>query len=195
MSAALYDTAVAGLSRLPDEERRETYVVSFFVYDQGDDPRLPTLTVGNNTASRVQSVMNQATTSPKLTPWTTPADDGEAKWNYAFWLQNRLGVFPGSRSDRELCDRWLRAEGAWFEEVAGGEEREELGLRITERFVELCVSVARRLHGEGDIGALFGQQIPVVVHELEYYEQIADQTLAANPLGVADEFAAWVRFP
>ena len=36
------------------------------------------------------------------------------------------------------------------------------------------------------IAALFGREIPVV-HELEYYYQIADQTLQANHPGVADE--------
>jgi hypothetical protein len=41
--------------------------------------------------------------------------------------------------------------------------------------------------------ALFGKTIPVIVHELEYYDQIADQTLKANPPSAADEFAAWVR--
>jgi hypothetical protein len=52
---------------------------------------------------------------------------------------------------------------------------------------------AKLLHDEGDIAALFGNTIPVIVHELEYYDQIADQTIMANPRGVADEFAAWVR--
>jgi hypothetical protein len=35
--------------------------------------------------------------------------------------------------------------------------------------------------------------VPVLIHELEYYEQIARQTEAANPPGLADDFAAWVR--
>ncbi|MEV7438623.1 hypothetical protein [Streptomyces griseoviridis] len=35
--------------------------------------------------------------------------------------------------------------------------------------------------------------MPVIVHELEYYEAIARQTEAANPPGLADEFTSWVR--
>jgi hypothetical protein len=40
---------------------------------------------------------------------------------------------------------------------------------------------------------LFGRPIPVLVHELEYYDAIAMQNLAANPPGVADDFIRWCR--
>jgi hypothetical protein len=115
------------------------------------------------------------------------------RWNYAFWLQNRLGVFPSTSADRDLLDRWLRVSGLWFGEPANPNDWVSLGSTITIQFVELCVTVAQFLHDEADIAAFFGRQIPVVVHELEYYDQIVDQTLRANPPGVADEFAAWVR--
>lgn len=193
MTAAMYDVARTGLTQLTAEERRETYVVSFFVYDQEDDPRSPTLTVGTNTLSQVEFALNQPPDFVKPDPWWTPTDEGEARWNYAFWLQNRLGVFPSTSADRDLVHRWLRVSGLWFEEPASLNDWDPLGSRITTEFVELCVTVARFLHDEGDIAALFGKEIPVVVHELEYYDQIVDQTLRANPAGVADEFAAWVR--
>ncbi|MET8206232.1 hypothetical protein ABZT51_09325 [Streptomyces sp. NPDC005373] len=38
-----------------------------------------------------------------------------------------------------------------------------------------------------------GRTVPVIVHELEYYEAIVLQTEAANPPGLADEFTSWVR--
>lgn len=104
-----------------------------------------------------------------------------------------LRVFPSAPADRDLLDRWLRVEGLWFEEPANPNEWVSLGARITTQFVEACITVAKLLHDEGDIVAFFGKTIPVIVHELEYYEQIADQTLKANPPGVTDEFAAWVR--
>ena len=68
-----------------------------------------------------------------------------------------------------------------------------LGSRITTQFVQVCITVAKLLHDEGDIAALFGKEIPVIVRELEYYDRIADQTLKANPPGIADVLAAWVR--
>jgi len=39
----------------------------------------------------------------------------------------------------------------------------------------------------------FGQSVPIIVHELEYYDQIAEQTRKANPPGLTLEFEAWVR--
>jgi hypothetical protein len=193
MTQAMCDLARAGLGELTAEERRETYVVSFFIYDEEDDPRSPTLTVGTNTASRVNFALHQPKDFVKPNPWWTPTDEGEAKWNYAFWLQNRLRVFPSGPADRDLCDRWLRVSGLWFEEPANANDWAPLGSRITAQFVEVCIGVAKALHEDGDIAAFFGRTIPVIVHELEYYDQIVDQTLKANPPGVADEFAAWVR--
>ena len=142
--------------------------------------------------SRVELAINQPADLAKPNPWWTRADEDEARWNYAFWLQNRLGMFPGDQNQRDLLDRWLRVSGLWFEEPANPDEWASLGLPITTRFVEICVKVAQLLHSAGDIAGLFGRTIPVVVHELEYYDRIADQTLQANPPGVADEFAAWV---
>ncbi len=35
----LIDQAVAGLQKVPEGDRSNVYVVSFFVYDEDDDPR------------------------------------------------------------------------------------------------------------------------------------------------------------
>ena len=67
-----------------------------------------------------------------------------------------------------------------------------LGEQITERFVELCVQVSRALHDEGSITGKFGRPVPIIVHELEYYDQIAEQTCRANPPGLTSEFEDWV---
>lgn len=39
----------------------------------------------------------------------------------------------------------------------------------------------------------FGRNIPVLVHELEYYDLPNGWTKRANPPGVADEFLAWAQ--
>jgi hypothetical protein len=41
------------------------------------------------------------------------------------------------------------------------------------------------------LSSKFGKAIPVIIHELEYYDQIAHQTSAANPNGIAEEFVEW----
>lgn len=66
------------------------------------------------------------------------------------------------------------------------------GKAITRTFVGWCVALSRELHDTGVIKKIFGRPIPIIVHELEYYDDIVDQTAAANPPGLTDEFAASV---
>jgi hypothetical protein len=67
------------------------------------------------------------------------------------------------------------------------------GEPLTAAFVAGAVEVVQRLHAN-DIVRIFGKPIPVLIHELEYYDEIADQNLAANPPGVVPEgFVRWCR--
>ena len=51
--------------------------------------------------------------------------------------------------------------------------------------------VARRLHEDGIITGKFGRTVPIIVHELEIYDAIIEQTREANPPGATDEFEEW----
>jgi hypothetical protein len=93
-----------------------------------------------------------------------------------------------------LREAWAREEGLWYD-LALGEDAvfNERGEPLTSAFVELLVGVAQRLH-QGDVERIFGRPIPVLIHELEYYDAIAEQNLAANPAGVVpDVFVRWCR--
>jgi len=190
----IYERAAAALRSVPDRERGDTYVVSFFVYDEEDDPRLPTITFGTNTETQVRLAANPPADFVKPNPWWEPADPEEARWNYAFWQQNNLGVFFS-----DTVEHWLRETGMWLDDPQGDDDEdawealEQASERITPAFALLCAEAARRLHDDGVIVEVFGRPIPVVIHELEYYDAIADETEAANPAGLAAEFIAWVR--
>jgi hypothetical protein len=69
----------------------------------------------------------------------------------------------------------------------------DIGDQITAAFVRECCDTVCRLHASGAVTAIYGRSIPLLVHELEYYDEIAEQNKAANPPGVCDEFALWVR--
>ncbi len=62
---------------------------------------------------------------------------------------------------------------------------------MTLAFVAICVRVARRLHEDGIITGKFGRTVPIIVHELEIYDAIIEQTREANPPGATDEFEEW----
>jgi hypothetical protein len=78
------------------------------------------------------------------------------------------------------------------EEEADFDRTLELGERIEAEFRQTSARLGRRLHDDGVIAAKFGRPIPIIVHNLEYEDGTVQLTRAANPKGLADEFAAWV---
>lgn len=149
------------------------YAISFFVYDQEDDPRHPTVTLGFNTEAQVRTIASL----PDTAQWRA-SNEAEARWNYAFWLQNEeCSVGMDAAASERARDSWVSHVPEYCD--------------VTEEFANLCVRVARRLHKEGQT-VFSGQRVPVIVHELEYHDRIAQQTSAANFGGIADEFVAWV---
>lgn len=186
------------LDGIASDTAADVYVVSLLLYDEEDDPRRPTVTVGYNTESRVR----ETTPVPAQAPdWSIASDAGEARWNYAFWLQNELAVVADSKQDPGGARRrreWIDALGLWYsdeEEHTDFQGTEQRAGRITDEFVALIVRVVQRLHHVGVVERVFRRPIPVLIHELEYYEQIAAQNERANPAGLADTFARWIREP
>ncbi|WP_433510202.1 hypothetical protein ACQP2T_40865 [Nonomuraea sp. CA-143628] len=169
--------AATALSSIPAADASDIYAISFYVYDEDDDPRRPTLTIGYNTESQVRRVTDPSSRYP---------DPTEARWNYAYWLQNELIV---------IADMILDPDGSihrdqWITELPHAAHQHD---HVTARFVEACIHLASDLHTAGVIERAIGRPAPVLIHELEHYEQIARQTEAANPPGLANEFTEWVR--
>ena len=184
LAEAIFSEAAGAVRGLADVDGH-VYAVSFFVYDEDDDPRRPTLTVGYNTVEHWQQTVSQASSA------------AEAKWNYAFWPQNEIASFgrSGTPSEATVAE-WLRERGLSYTDEQADADLDatlELDERITEQFVEACCSAARRLQSEGVVSQALSEQVPVLVHELEYYDAIANQNERCNPPGVADDFVRWVR--
>lgn len=183
----IYESARDALDGIPDEERHDIYVVSFFVYDEEDDPRRPTVAVGYNTEADV------ARSSDPADVFST--DEHEARWNYAFWRQNQLKLVCDTESDPQgarLREAWERAEGLWYDDP-DDPRSDSLEEPLTAKFIALLEDVVQRLHAS-DMTRIFGRTVPVLIHELEYYEEIAAQNLRANPPGsVPDGFVRWCR--
>jgi len=55
---------------------------------------------------------------------------------------------------------------------------------ITADFVDVLIDVVKELYQSGFTLEKFGKKIPVIIHELEYYDKIADQNIKANSLEV-----------
>lgn len=163
---------------------RDIYALSLFVYDDEDNPCKPTVTLGYNTEQAFRE--NRADASDEL----------EARWNYAFWLQNEEFVFGKGRT-RKYVKQWL-AENNFpnysDKQIEAMELNDVDKLEcITLKFVETLIGIVQELHSTGFIRQKFGKDIPVIIHELEYYDTIAEQNLRANPPELVEDFAKFCR--
>jgi len=188
----VYETVRAALDEIDAADMPEIYALSFFLQD--GEERAPAMWFGYNTHTQARS---STPAQGEAAGWPIASDIGEATWNYAFWLQNTLAFVgePGSHGQGVLIEV-MREEGLWYteEEAAADPDRcMRLDDRMHERFADMCATAARALHANGVIAARFGKTIPIVVHELDYYDRIVDLTQAANPSGIAARFVDWVR--
>ena len=162
----------------------DIYVISLFVYDNNDNPCKPTVTLGYNTESQVRSTTEFA------------SDEEEAKWNYAFWLKNEFFVF-GEDETAETVKNWIITSGfAYFEDDEISWDNEELMEKtseITDAFVSILIDIVREIHEQGLLIQKFGKELPVIIHELEYYDKIAEQNIKANGEKLVKDFAGWCK--
>lgn len=179
-----YNEISAALANIDMSTIPDVYVLSFFIHDKEDDPRHPVLQLGYNTLTHLAQSTQSA------------SDADEAKWNFAFWLQNELAFVGESGTESgKLLEDLLQSRGLWYsdEDLEADFDRcLEIGGEITDYFVDACVRMARALHENGVIEQHFSRPLPIIVHEFEYYDVIALQTRSANPLGVAKEFEDWI---
>lgn len=179
-----HDEICTALANVDTRGNPDIYVLSFYVFDIDDDPRYPVLQLGYNTLAHAMA----------CAPSASGAE--EAKWNFAFWLQNELKFIaePGTQG-RLLLEGHLKASGLWYsdeEEEEDFDQCMQIADRITAYFLDACVRIAQALHETGMIERTFSKPVPIVVHELEYYDEIAMQTCRANPPGLTKEFENWI---
>lgn len=55
-------------------------------------------------------------------------------------------------------------------------------------FMDIIISVIQELHKKGVIKEQLGKEVPVIVHELEYYDLPIMWTTRSNPKSLIDEF-------
>ena len=58
---------------------------------------------------------------------------------------------------------------------------------------ELGVAVAEEMHRGGLLREIFGRDLPIIIHELEYDDETAERTASANPQDLTADFGRWVR--
>jgi hypothetical protein len=182
------EQAVArALTEFPAEAIAEIYIVTFRIDSVDQDARFPYLAIGYNTEAEVARLM----ASP------SPPPAWEARWSYAYFPPSGLEGVRIAGHDlehdpigAEAHRREAVAQGLWYEEAGGlsEQERDERGERLDERFRELCVDLARRLHTDGRIAEVLGRPLPVILYDMFDPDGMFALTRAANPVDLVAEF-------
>ena len=115
------------------------------------------------------------------------------------WDDDPFEPTVGGSSD--LVIRWLQDSNVVFytnEELDAMSPTEidealVVGENVTKHYVEMLVRVVQGLHDSGFIQERFGKGIPILIHELEYYEEIAHQNARANGDALPEGFVAFCR--
>ena len=163
----------------------DIYAISFYVYDNQDNPCEPTITLGFNTEKNY--IENISNASSNL----------EARWNYAFWLQNEELVFATDETAK-IVKQWIIQKGFpyfTYEEIFHSNvsvDVEEKIEGITNEFLKILISVVKEFHETGFIKNNFKKEIPIIIHELEYYDKIAEQNIEANKLELVQDFVDFI---
>ncbi|MEV7438622.1 hypothetical protein [Streptomyces griseoviridis] len=99
------------------------------------------MTIGHNTETQARRSIQDA------------SDQAEARWNYAFWIQNELtvvGDLTGDPDGATARQEWIRGLGLWYDEPADLADWDSvigpLTTQIKARFSHTCCQLARTLH-------------------------------------------------
>lgn len=153
-----YQEIKSAIESWNDKTAKDIYAISFWVDFIDDEPERVQMILGFNTNSNFQKQTTKA---------SNPA---EAKWNFAFWIQNQELEIGG---DDAVFQQWMSG-------------------KTDKDFINELKKIAQRLFEEKIILKKFGREIPIIIHELEYYDEIAEQNREINPKGIADDFVNWI---
>jgi hypothetical protein len=185
-----FDKVSKAISNIDGAVVNDIYAISFWKDNIDDDPRKPIITVGYNTMAQWEACTPKSTWVPGQ-GWASDSD--EAKWNFAFWLQNELLII--GENDPKF-DAWIKQLPYYYTDEENDKDFERtfpLHDKIQGEFIKIIIPVAQQLHAKGIIKSKFGREIPIIIHELQYYDLPLSWTQQANPPGLIVDFVNWVK--
>jgi hypothetical protein len=162
-----------------NSNKEDVYAVSLYLEYYNDNLYEPNVILSYNTNENVKNVVSEG------------VDELEARWNYAYWLQDDLYVF-GENETKEHVKEWFINNGyeyLTYDEYYSRDVDEELICEIDDKIKNELIEVVKKLHETNFIKEQFGKEIPVLIHELEYYDEILEINKKANPSYVIEEFS------
>ena len=178
-----YEKLKKAINNIPNDKAKDIYALSFYFYAEDDDSRYPTIEVSYNTNQQYTNETENA------------SSETEAKWNYAFWLQEEIEKIGGEED--KLLAKWFKETPYYYseEENEEAEDDDELFDKLLERgeqfeteFVNEISILTQKLFDHNVIKEKFGKEIPILIHELEYYDKPIEWTKKANKPEIIEEF-------
>jgi hypothetical protein len=162
----------------------DVYALALYYYCDDDEPCFPKVELNFNTIEQFESQISEA------------SSQAEAKWNYAYWLQEPSWDIGGEND--QLLAQWFeqtpfyysqkQMEYAEQEDDALFNELLEKGEQFAQLFITQIIKMVQQLFSENILQDTFGKNLPVIIHELEYYEEPISWTKRANPSALINEF-------
>lgn len=143
----------------------DIYAISIWLQYDNYNPCKPVVIVGYNTEEQYQKSLQET-------------DEREARWNFAFWLQNEELCF-GVDETAEDVRQWIIANG--YSVFEDDDDVEDAQCEAMERFIEnTLIEIVKEVHQKKILTEQFGEELPIIIHELEYYDKIAENNMEAN---------------
>lgn len=185
----LHERSMSVINSIDPDTIRDIYVLSIYVNDEED---FPELRIGWNTNKQWHAC------SPKpgqKAGSMIASSAGEAKWNYAFWLQEEsyiLGGYPDD-PDSDLKTKWLQEKGIDFnsDQLNEGEKGDRLRELRSKALWALATELSKRLRKDRRFDSILGGGFPILVHEVHMDGREAEFVHEANPNGEANDYFTW----
>lgn len=169
-------------SKLNTIEDKDIYAFNLYLEYYNDNPYEPTITFGYNTFKNFENACEKT-------------DQQEAKWNYAFWLQNEIFVL-GLDKTKEVIKTWFIKNNLGYqsyEEFFNGDIDDALCSKIDKKVKKEMVEAIKEIQDSNIIKNQFNQEIPIIIHELEYTKELAKLNEKANGKNLAKEFVQFCK--
>ncbi|WP_010250414.1 hypothetical protein [Myroides injenensis] len=177
------------IAKMSKQNVKDIYAISFWKSNVDDDPRCPIISISYNTYSQIEEEKDNA------------SSEQEAKWNFAFWLQDEITMLGG---EDKVLRQYLKEEGYFYtlNEQSKAEKLKDKGDntayneismkddKIQSSFMEIIIRIAKEIQKSDLIKEKIGKELPIIIHELEYYDLPLEWTKKANPPQLIEEFLA-----
>lgn len=173
----IYETVSPAIDKLTAAERADIYVYTLSLAYEYGDYRKPYIVLGYNTNAQVQTSLAKA------------ASLKDARWNYAFWLHNKVAVAGNNAKQATAIAAWIKSAGLLYteqDEIRNYDACLEKAEKIAFRFVDALIGVIKQLHADG-------VTLPIIIHALEYFEESKEWNIAANGQELVTEFVEWLE--